>query len=70
MSTLTTLTPTELQAVAGGIAPPIQPFTPPTEVLAEDIYGDTMSIEDWMAHVGSGGGSTGSIFDFPGGKGR
>lgn len=69
MSTLTTLTPTELQAVAGGIAPPIQPVTPPTEVLAEDIYGDTMSVQEWMDWVGSYH-STGSIFDFPGGKGR
>jgi hypothetical protein len=48
----------EIAAVSGG-----------AEVLVEDKYGDTMSIEDWMNWV-LPPHSTGSIFDFPGGHGH
>ena len=51
--------------------PPIGPAEMP-EILPQDMYGDTMSIEEWMdwtsrEHDPANGDS---IHDFPGGRGR
>jgi hypothetical protein len=70
MSNIRTLTAAELDAVAGGIG--ISPVAPVREVLAQDMYGNTMSAEDYMdwtarEHDPANGDS---IHDFPGGRGQ
>jgi hypothetical protein len=41
-------------------------------VVAQDVYGDTMSVEEWMDWTARPHDPTSgdSIFDFPGGRGR
>jgi len=76
MTELVTLNANEIAAVSGGGgAPPIQPVKP-REVLPQDMYGNTMSVEAWMdyqanvlpnfpaSHDGY------DPFDFPGGRGQ
>jgi len=70
MSNIRTLAPAELNAVAGGIG--ISPLPAVTEVRAQDMYGNTMSAEDYMnwtarEHDPANGDS---IHDFPGGRGQ
>lgn len=73
---MTELNANEIAAVSGGAgAPAIQPVKP-REVLPEDMYGNTMSVEAWMdyqrnvlpnypaPHDGY------DPFDFPGGRGQ
>ena len=65
------LTLDQAAQVGGGANPGITPVKP-IEVKAQDLYGNTMSIEDWTAwtareHDPANGDS---IFDFPGGKGQ
>jgi len=65
------LTAEELSQVGGGAAPGIGPVKPP-EVKAQDMYGNTMSAEDYAAwtareHYWWLGDN---INDFPGGKGQ
>ena len=65
------LTIDQVSQVGGGAVPGITPVKP-IEVKAQDLYGDTMSVEDYTAwtareHDWQLGDS---IHDFPGGKGR
>jgi hypothetical protein len=63
------LTADQVSQVAGGISiSPVKPLV----VEAQDMYGNTMSIEDYMnwtarEHDPAGGDS---IHDFPGGRGQ
>jgi hypothetical protein len=76
MTDLVTLNASEIAAVSGGAAAPaIQPVKP-REVLPQDMYGNTMSVEAWMdyqanvlpnfpaPHDGY------DPHDFPGGRGQ
>jgi hypothetical protein len=56
---------------AASSLPPIGPAKMP-EILPQDLYGDTMSIEEWMDWTAREHNPTGgdSIHDFPGGRGR
>jgi hypothetical protein len=56
---------------AASSRPPIGPAEMP-EILPQDLYGDTLSVEEWAEwtareHDPANGDS---IFDFPGGRGR
>jgi hypothetical protein len=61
----------EIEAVSGGSSlPPITPIK--HRVLqAEDMYGDTMSVEDWMDYMADDVPNHGcDPHDFPGGRGN
>lgn len=48
MRTLVTLDPSEIEAVSGGL-PAIQPVKH-APLMAEDMYGNKMDVEDWMRY--------------------
>jgi hypothetical protein len=76
MTDLTTLNASEVAAVSGGGGAPAIGPVKPQEVLAQDMYGNTMSVEAWMdyqanvlpnypnPHDGY------DPHDFPGGRGQ
>jgi hypothetical protein len=71
MTTLTILNHNEIAAVSGGSAPPIKKLELQV-VLPQDMYGNTMSRDDWdiwtaREHDPANGDS---IHDFPGGPGQ
>lgn len=62
----------QLNTVSGGSSLPKPQTLKLKEVLPQDMYGDTMSIEAWMdwtaqEHDPANGDS---IHDFPGGRGK
>ena len=72
MTTLTILKPNEIAADSGGSAlPPIKKLELKV-VLPQDIYGDTMSRDDWDVWTGREHDPVhgDSIHDFPGGLGQ
>lgn len=62
------LTSSEIAAVSGGSTPAIAPLKHQT-LQAEDMYGNTMSVEAWMDYMAYDVPRGADPHDFPGGRG-